>query len=199
MLTHPQRLVRAIALVVGLTGSSIALAQDVGLYVTGSLGRSSADIDTAPLSAVGVTSINTDDTDTAWKVNIGYQINRNWGIELGYSDFGEFSLRGVSPLGGNVNANVDVTAWTLALVGTLPLGNSNFALLAKLGVARGDFEGRGTVDGTPVSFDDKSTDVFGGIGMRYNINNKLGVLFEIERYYFDDRAYMYTLGLRYKF
>ncbi len=199
MSNQSHKLIQAAALACGLTLSGAALAQDAGLYISGSLGRSSANIDTSPLSAAGVTGITTDDSDTGWKVNIGYQFNRHWGIELGYVDFGDFLLRGTTPLGATVIANFDVTAWTLAAVGTLPLGNSNFSLFAKLGIARGEAEGRGTVDGTPVSFDDNGIDLFGGVGMRYDFNRKFGMQFEVERYYFDDRTYLYSLGLRYKF
>ena len=196
MSKQSHKLVLAAALACGLTVSSASFAQDAGAYVIGSLGRSSTSIGTSDLSGAGVTGISTEDNDTGWKVNLGYQINRYWGIEAGYVDFGKFSVKGA--LGGApVKANVDVTAWTLAGIGTLPIGDGAFVLLGKLGVARGKASGEATV--VPVDFNDTSTDVLFGFGARYNINPKLGVQFDWERYYFDDRAYLYTLGLRYKF
>lgn len=182
----------------GLTLSGVALAQDAGLYVSGSIGQSRSDIDTSPLSAAGVTAISTDDTDTAWKLNFGYQFNRHWGVEVGYVNFGDYSVTGrfgAAP----VSATVDVTAWTLAAVGTLPLGNSNFSLFGKLGVARGEADGSAAVGATSVSVGDRGTDLFGGIGVRYDFNRNFGVQLEAERYNFDDKINLFTVGLRYKF
>lgn len=181
--------------------SGMALAQDAGFYVSGSIGQSEIDIDTGPFTAAGVTGVSADETDIAWKFNVGYQFTRHWGVEVGYVSFGDFSVTGAA---GTV-ASVDAKAWTLAGVGTLPLGNSNFSLFGKLGAYLGHSRGNATIGAAPVRVSDRRVDIFGGIGVRYDFNRNFGVQLEAERYNGDDPIQklqdtnLFTVGLRYKF
>jgi OOP family OmpA-OmpF porin len=61
-------------------GSAFAQAgSEAGWYVGASLGQSQVDVDCS-----GTTTC--DDKDSAWKIFGGYQFNRNFSVELGYTD-----------------------------------------------------------------------------------------------------------------
>src|ERR1700687_2854672 len=99
-------------------GSSAVLAQDTGnsFYAGGSIGQSKAKD-----ACEGVT-ISCDDKDTAWRIFGGYQVNRNFAVELGYADLGKATASGIVS-GVNVNAKAEATAFDLVAVGILPVAN----------------------------------------------------------------------------
>ena len=57
-----------------------------GFYVGGSIGQMKAKDACSGISGAGVSC---DDKDTAWRILGGYQVNRNFGAEVGYHDFGK--------------------------------------------------------------------------------------------------------------
>jgi OOP family OmpA-OmpF porin len=67
-----------------------------------------------------------DDSDTAYKLVLGYQFQPNFALEAAYHDFGDFSAR--SP-----RRSEEATALSASGVGRLPL-NEQFALFAKAGL-----------------------------------------------------------------
>ena len=117
----------ALAAVVGAAVAfpTVSLAQmsmkgpDSGRYVGGNVGLAEVD--------------ELGEDDMSFKILGGYQINRNFGVELGYTDFGKVS---VAP-GIDVKGN----AIELVGVGTLPL-NDKFSLIGKLGFAMRRVQGR---------------------------------------------------------
>jgi OOP family OmpA-OmpF porin len=160
------------ALVAALIGASAALAApaafaqaraqaaDTGWYLGGAFGQSSADCQ--------VSGGSCDDKDTAWKIFGGYQINRNFAVELGYANLGEIS---VSALGQTFN--LETTSWDLVGVGSFPLANQ-FSIYGKLGFHRSETEvGSAKDDGTGLTY---------GLGVRYDFSRNLGVLGEWQRY-----------------
>ena len=153
-----------------LAASSACLAQapkpaDTGFYIGGSIGETTADCN-------ATASTSCDDKDTAWKVFGGYQLNRNFAVELGYSDLGEVSSS------GPFSTKVESTVWDLVAVGSIPLGN-NFSLYGKLGAYRADAELSTSVG---VSGDKSTTDLTYGLGARYDFTRNLGVRAEWQRY-----------------
>jgi len=152
----------ALAAVVGAAVAfpTVSLAQmsmkgpDSGWYIGGNLGQ--ADVD------------DLGDKDTSFKILGGYQINKHFGAELGYTDFGKASSGGVTFKG---------TAWELVGVGTLPI-NDKFSVFGKLGFAMGD--GEASAPGITVS--DDSTEVTYGIGVKYNFTPVFGVTAEYQAY-----------------
>src|ERR1041384_2804399 len=118
--------VLAMAAMLGCGG---ALAQkqpaDTGWYAGASLG--SADL--GP------------DSDTALKIFGGYQINRSFAAEFGYSDLGDVTVG---------NNSVNASAWDLIGVGKFPLGNQLYVYgLAGLAKVKSET----TVSGLRVSDD----------------------------------------------
>jgi OOP family OmpA-OmpF porin len=150
----------ALAAVVGAAVAfpTVSMAQmkgsDSGWYIGGNIGQ--ADVD------------ELNEKDTSFKILGGYQINRNFAAELGYTDFGKVETGGVTFKG---------TAWELVGVGSLPLSDK-FSVFGKLGFAMTD----GKATGVFGSVSDDSTDLTYGIGVKYNFTPTLGVTAEYQMY-----------------
>jgi OOP family OmpA-OmpF porin len=160
--------ITALMAVAGLAASQATFAQaaqDRGWYAGGSLGQSTADCDVSPFSC--------DDKDTSWKIFGGYQINRNFAVELGYANLGELTISG---FGANITA--ESTAWDLVGVGIFPI-NNQFSVYGKLGFYRGTVDVSSNVGG---SGDDSTNGVTFGAGARYNFSPKVGLQAEWQRY-----------------
>jgi OOP family OmpA-OmpF porin len=177
-----------------LAVSAPAAAQqsDMGLYIGGAYGMSSFDIDTT-----GITNPSVDDSDSGFKIFGGYQFSRNWGVEVGYVDFGKAGISG-SMLGIPFTGDLGVTALTVAGTGTMPM-NESFSLLGKVGMWNWDAKASVAALGTAGSASDSGTDLFFGVGLRYNLSKNLGLQLEVEQYSGDDSITYTSLGLRYKF
>jgi OOP family OmpA-OmpF porin len=182
----------------GLAISSASMAQgkpaDTGWYAGVSLGQSSASDACNGVSGPGVSC---EDTDTAFKIFGGYQINRNFGVELGYTDLGK-----VEASGGGVTASIETTAFELVGVGSYPI-NNQFSIYGKLGLYRADSKGRSNVG---VSADETNTDLTYGLGVQYHFTGNLGVRGEWQRYSSvgggnigDSDVDVLSVGLVYKF
>jgi OmpA-OmpF porin, OOP family len=162
-------------LAAGLIGAALAFsapaafaqarsaAADTGWYVGGSFGQAIADIDSV--------SGSLDDKDTAWKIFGGYQINRTFSVELGYTDLGAVNFSS-----GASRLNLETTAWEVVGVASFPFANQ-FAAYGKVGFFRATTEFSGTASG-----DDDNNGLTLGAGVRYNFNRNLGVQGEWQRY-----------------
>ena len=166
----------SVAMVLGaaaMLGCGSALAQkqpvDTGFYAGASLG--SADL--GP------------DSDTALKIFGGYQINRSFAAEFGYSDFGDVSV-------GNVSANA--SAWELIGLGKFPLGNQ-FYVYGLAGLTK--IKTETTVNGLRVS--DDSTELTFGFGLQYDFNPKAGARLQWQRYDARNEVDVVSVGALYKF
>jgi len=165
-------------LAAGLFGAALAVsapaafaqaksAADTGWYVGGSIGQSKTDCESAP-------GFSCDDKDTAYKIFGGYQINRNFGAELGYTDLGK-----VTASGGGLSVESKATAWDLVGVGAFPLSNQ-FSIYGKLGFYSGEVKVSSNVAGG--SGKKTTTDLTYGAGVQYNFMRNLGARLEWQRY-----------------
>lgn len=146
-----------------------AFAQDQGWYVGLHFGQAQAKDACDDLSGAGVSC---DDKDTAFRILGGFQLNKNFAVELGYNDFGEVSASGP---GGS--ASIEAKAWELTAVGSWPF-TPNFSAYGKLGLYRGDTDA--TAPG--VSASETNTDLTYGIGVRWDFTKNLGVRAEYQIY-----------------
>ena len=139
-----------------LAGSAAAQlrAPDSGFYGGFGLGRT----DSSQGGAI-------DNKDDAWKLFGGYQFNRYFGAELGYTDLGKVTLPGVS---------LDSKAWHASAVGSLPLAE-RFAFTGKLGLAQTETRVGGFGS-------DHNTDPMYGLGLRYDFTRQIGIRGEWERF-----------------
>ena len=183
-------------------------------YVLGAVGRASFDVgagnfDTS-LAGAGATGIASsfDDTDTAYKLQLGYQFNPNFAIEGGWVDLGRGVYSG-SYIGGTAGGRWKASGWNLAALGIMPLGPS-FSLFAKAGTIDAKVERSLNASGpaAAASGSVSSTDWKAnyGVGAMYSVNPKLGLRLEWERFHDlgngpagQGNVDLWSVGVAYKF
>lgn len=154
--------------------SQISLAQDTGWYVGGTIGQSKVKDWCEDVSGPGTAC---EDTDTAWRILGGYQVNRYFAAELGYHDFG--SVTGSIP---GASADAKANAWELVGVGSYPFTNQ-FSVYGKAGMYRGEVKVNGTISGLGSgSASETNTDLTYGIGLRFDLNRNLAFRAEWQNY-----------------
>jgi OOP family OmpA-OmpF porin len=154
------------------TGSAFAQGRgDTGWYLGASIGQSTVDIE----GCGG--GVDCDDKDTSWRILGGYQLNRNFSIELGFHQFGDASA---SAPGERVD--FEANAFELVGVGYLPMG-SNFGLYGKAGFYRGETKASGnTIAFGPIDVKETNTDFTFGLGLQYSFSPQLSIRGEWQRY-----------------
>jgi len=127
------------------------------------------------------------------KVFGGYDFNRNWGVELGYTDFRKADV--TSAVG---NGETKGYAYYLAAKATAPI-NERFDVYGKLGLQNSQRE----LSVANVTVKDHAADAYGAVGVEYKLNEKVGLSAEYERYGknkdFGATANVITVGARYSF
>jgi OmpA-OmpF porin, OOP family len=117
-----------------------------------------------------------DDKDTSWRVFGGYQLNRNFAAEVGYTDFG--SVAANAP---GASSTADSHAWELTGVGMIPIVGG-LSAYGKLGGYYGRIETSGTVGAVPVSASETNTGLTYGLGAQYDFTKNLGLRAQWQRY-----------------
>lgn len=198
-----------------MVAAPVARADDAGWYAgvgggwSGFNGNGAELAPSIPGETFAVTRL--DDSSTGWKVFGGHRFNKNWAVELAYTDLGKFSMDAdvVGGVGGGAAteyAEVKPACWSLSAVGALPLGNG-FSLLGKAGICRWDDRSMAyeTVAGVvvPETPESTGTDLTFGLGARYDATRNLGVRAEWERFnhVVHDRnsVDLFSLSLQYNF
>lgn len=175
-----------------LVAASCALAapagaQSTGFYAGGSVGRSTVDL-CDDLNGLGLTGC--DDSDTGFKLFGGYEINRNFAVELGFVDLGEISATGP---GGTATAETD--GFQVAAVGMLPI-NPQFGIFGKLGAYMWDL----SASGPGGSLSDDGTDIMFGAGVSWRFMPQLSLRGEWERFDIGgDDVDLLSVGLQFAF
>lgn len=129
-------------------------------YIGAGVGRSSFSVNASQLQSavspplpdggifLGTREVTLDSDATNFKVYGGFQINRYFGVEAGYTDFGKvkFEVRDIPPpcfasfcptviFFGPTTGEISAEGWNLSAVGTLPL-TERFELSGRLGAFR---------------------------------------------------------------
>lgn len=143
----------------------------------------------------GIGIFDSDEGDTSYSLRGGRYFGENWGMELGYTDFGSVSRGGGRTKADGIN---------ISLIGKLPL-NPAFNLLGKIGT---------TYSRTDVSSDPRSGIVAGteqdfglsyGVGVEYSFSPNWSTALQYEsqdmKFAGDrtDRVAATTLSVRYRF
>lgn len=131
-------MIRATVAAFALLTCAYAHAQDSGFFLSGSIGHTKA-------STSVPSGYSASDSDTSWTLGGGYRLNRNFGIEGGYRDFGRRAVQGggsfnnvmlhITRSGANIPLNfgtvtsshrstADITACTLGGVVAYPVTES---------------------------------------------------------------------------
>ncbi len=181
--------------VAGAQAQSSMSGNQSSMYVPGSgyVGLSVGKSDFALDNGIGIFS--SDQGDTSYGVQAGGYFNNNFGIELGYTDFGTVNRAGGSTTADGVN---------LSLIGKMPL-NPTFNLLGKVGTTYSRTEvsanpGSGIVSGSESGFG-----LSYGIGVEFVFTPKLSAVLQYESQDMkfagdrDDRVANTSVGVRYRF
>jgi OOP family OmpA-OmpF porin len=184
---------------------------DAFWYLGGNIGQSRAKIDDASISAglPGTTSISDNDSDTAYKLFGGYQFNKNFALEGGYFNLGQFGYTATTVPAGTLNGNIKLQGLNIDAVGMLPLADK-FSVFGRLGLqyaqAKDDFSSTGAVATPADPNPSKNSGSYkAGVGVQYDFTESLGMRVEAERYRVNDAigntgdVDLYSVGLVYRF
>lgn len=176
-----------------------AFAQEARFYVGGSFGQAEAEgiCDDIGTLATGIGTVSScDEKDSAWKFFGGYQFNRNFALEASYFDYGSVSASGQT-FGVPFSISGDATAFGVAAVGILPLGNQ-FSLFGKLGLLSTEVDVAATGVGGAFAESDSETGLHMGVGVMFDIGRNFSIRAEWER---NDEAEidMMSLGAQFRF
>ena len=179
-----------------IAGPALAQAQESGYFYGGlGFGQTRAKIDEARISAgllgsgLATSSFTRDEKDTGYKVFGGYQLSRNFALELGVFDLGKYSFSATTVPAGMLNGQLKVQGINLDLVGTLPL-TERLSLLGRIGGTsartRDQFTGSGAVAVLNPNPRQRASNYKFGAGLQYEISPAFLVRGEAERYRIND-------------
>ncbi len=182
-------------------------------YIGAGIGRTDTNFKAreilAPLNTPGQTirGYSADEKDVGYKLYVGKQLNKNFAVELGAFDLGEFSYATNTFQGGTLNANVGYRGVFVDLVGQLAL-TERFSVMARAGMnyarAKTEFTGSRVGSFALLNEREKRLNPKVGLGLEYKLTEALAVRADAERYRLDDairnngHVNMYSLNLVYK-
>ena len=155
------------ALALACAGQAVAQISEEqrGLYVGAGVGDFSVDIDD-----LDSTDISFDDSDTAYKLFLGYRINQFFGAQLDYMDLGR-----TESAVGLQNLEIETGGFAARVEGTLPL--AFFELFATAGLVFSDVEA--SFGGTEF-FDESDSDPVYSVGAGFEIAERVVLRLEYE-------------------
>jgi OOP family OmpA-OmpF porin len=177
--------------------SPLAVAQEPHWYGGASVGQSRARIDDAQITSKllstgqSTSSITDDNRDFGYKLLGGYKFNRNFAVEGGYFNLGEFGFTSTTTPTGSLSGRLKVHGLNLDAVGTLPLAN-DFSLFGRVGVQFAKTEDNFSSTGQVVVLDSNPSTTQAnlkiGAGVQYDVGQHggLSVRAEWERYRIND-------------
>ena len=181
-------------------------------YIGASIGQSRVNINNAATNArfggAAVTSSSFDESDTAYKLLIGKQLNRHFLVEGTYFDLGDTGFRNQTPA-GFYSVGLGYKGVAIDLVSLLPL-TERFGFFTRLGVGYTKTDATfasnrvGVVNPAGRSGSDNELHGRVGLGLEYKFTEALAMRAEYERNRLDDRLRtkanvdMVSLGLVYK-
>ncbi|OIN91049.1 MAG: flagellar motor protein MotB [Comamonadaceae bacterium CG1_02_60_18] len=203
-------------LTLALLTAPLAMGQTntTGWYGGANMGQSQATIDDARITS-GLLSngliagpISPVNRDLGYKVFGGYQFNKNFALEGGYFNLGQFGFSTTTRPAGTLAGDIRLKGLNLDAVGTLPI-TEKFSVFGRLGVtntqANDSFAGTGAVSVLNPNPSSRDTNLKVGLGLQYALTDALSLRAEIERYRIDDAVGnkgdvdLVSVGLIYRF
>lgn len=161
------------------TGSALAQENDEGIYVGAGVGQFNVKIDDVDQTDEAIARL--DDDDNSWKAFVGWRMNRYFGLELAYIDFGGPSDR-IEASGSSGDYQLELSGFAPYLIGTIPLGP--IELFGKVGYYFYDVNLTADID-DPLRPDiDSSTseeDLLYGLGAGLTLFERLHARLEYEK------------------
>jgi OOP family OmpA-OmpF porin len=184
------------ALIAGTAAMTAAQAQTITPRPYVGVGAAGADRE---YNVNGATMVDNDGYKFSGKVFGGAELNQNFGVEAGYTDFrkarGNYTLNGA-----NARTETDGYGAYIAGKATMPL-NDKASVYAKLGVAHTKAEMESATPGLNRKVSDNGG--YGALGMQYNVTPQVALIAEYERYGkkqdFGPKPDVFTLGAKYQF
>ena len=143
----------------------------------------------------GLGIFDSDQGDTSYSVHAGSYFNNNFGVEIGYTDFG-----GINRAGGRTKAD----GVNLSLIGKMPLSES-FNLLGKLGTTYGRTKVSSAPGSGITAGDETGFGLSYGVGAEYVFNPKWSAALQYDSHDMKfagdskERIGVTTLSARYHF
>jgi len=179
-----------------VAGECKSVAQP-GLYIGGSIGYSTADIDQKAiedgLCGGSCASYSDDEQDLGFKAFAGYLFNEHFAIEAGYFNVGTFTYEAASAF-DSMNGEYKMDGANLDLVLHLPLSES-VSLMARGGILYGKVkEQYNGVDGSLLfpgdavgsSYEKSDVGFKYGVGVEYDFHPNWGLRVEWEDYHVEE-------------
>lgn len=179
----------------GVQAQNRMASNQSSMYVPGSgyVGLSVGKSDFALDNGIGI--FGSDQGDTSYGIQAGGYFNNNFGIELGYTDFGTVNRAGGSTTADGVN---------LSLIGKMPLTPS-FNLFGKVGTTYSRTEVSARPSTGIVSGSESGFGLSYGIGVEFVFTPQLSAVLQYESQDMkfagdrDDRVANTSVGVRYRF
>ena len=181
--------------VLAAIASPYAVADDTGWYGGVNIGQSKAKIDDAHITSnllgggFATSSISNDDSDTGYKLFAGYKYNKNFAVEGGYFDLGQFGFTATTVPAGTLNGNLKLKGLNLDAVGILPI-NEKFSAFGRVGMnyaeSKDSFSGSGAVNVLNPNPSKREANLKFGAGLQYDFDQSIGMRAEAERYRIND-------------
>lgn len=185
-----------------------------GWYLGGNAGQARADIHDPRIadellgSGFATTAFRDDESNLGFKLFGGYQFSPYLALEGGYFRLGEFGYNATTLPAGTLDGRVKLSGLNLDAVGQLPL-TERFSVFGRGGVnyaeAKARFTGTGAVNVPQPQRDKRDANYKFGLGLQYDLTERLGLRAEAERYRIDDAVGnrgdvdLLSLGLVYRF
>jgi len=184
-----------LAVLIGTILVAPLMAHAEGSYIGFNAGHSNQDVSVDGQGSQTYSS-------TGYKLYGGYGFTKNFGVEVGYVDFGSASTPNFHGLPVNATS-IQPSAAYVAATATLPL-NDQFSLLAKVGASFNHLKVDTIYSGI---FSQNKTTALLGVGASYSINKNLILVAEYEDFgkvasdsYGESlKVNLLSVGVRYKF
>lgn len=175
--------------------SPMAAAQDSGWYLGLGAGPTSAKIDSERISngltggGLTMTGIQNQESSNGYKLFTGYKVNKNFAVEGGYFNLGDFGFTAATLPVGTLRGNLRLEGLNLDLVGILPF-TPRFSANARIGLNYADtvdsFSGTGAVNVLTPNPSIRDTNLKVGLGLQYALTDAWSVRTDLERYRIND-------------
>jgi OOP family OmpA-OmpF porin len=154
-----------------------------------------------------VNSWSSDERDVGYKLFVGKQLSRHFGVEASFFDYGKFDFNTTTAQGGRLGGTIGYKGVSLDLLGMMPF-TDRFGAYGRVGMAytksAHSFVGDGQAPLGKFGGSDKKLTPKVGLGLEYKLSEALALRAEVERTSVTDRirangkADMYSLALVYK-